>query len=112
MNVYDQGWYRNLSEFFGNSILLFWVPIPFTPANDCTYKIIMLLINLATQYNVTPSATMGELMALRGYRNYENKEDYLKAHENILKDFFEKAHSECKNKNLQIAGRIFQNNEA
>lgn len=51
-------------------------------------------------------------MALRGYRNYTDREDYLKANENILKEFFEKAQTECKNKNLQISGRIFQNNEA
>lgn len=51
-------------------------------------------------------------MALRGYRNFDNREDYLKTNDNILKEFFEKAQSECKNKNLQIAGRIFQNNEA
>ena len=68
-------------------------------------------MNLATEFPMTPPLTIGEMMKISSKKEIYVSEEYYDDKKNVFGDFLSRSELECKDKNIQIAGKIFRHFE-
>ena len=64
-----------------------------------------------TEFPMTPPLTIGEMVKLSGRREIYFSEEYYEEKRKTFAEFCSRAELECKDKNLQISGKIFRHYE-